>query len=126
MVEEISHSADTGGLCAWAGRVSTGTGAYYPITRVHTMPLSSKTIARVAPQTAHPLTVTPRLRPMPRLSVCAGRVVNGALILPRFELGLPLHRVGAGRVEVPSNGVPSIPPITRGLQSAPFGSGLVQ
>ncbi len=41
------------------------------------MPLSSKTIARVAPQTAHPLTVAPLLRFMPRSRAWAERVSIG-------------------------------------------------
>jgi len=36
---------------------------YQAITRVHTMPLSSRTTTRVAPQTAQPLTVAPSFRP---------------------------------------------------------------
>ena len=92
-------------LCAWAGRVSMvspsvpasgplgycapncvtsdtfirrGAGAaYLAITRVHTMPLSSKTIVRVAAQTAHPLTVTP-LRAVAAIVRLDRAGVNGA------------------------------------------------
>ena len=48
--------------------------AYLAITRVQTMPFSSMTTARVAPQTAHPLTAR---RLMPRLCPRAGRVSTG-------------------------------------------------
>ena len=49
---------------------------YLAITRVHTMPLSSKTIARVAPQTAQPLTVTCFVRPIAAIVRLGGVGVN--------------------------------------------------
>lgn len=50
------------------------------------MPLSSRTIATVLPQTAHSLMVTPLFRPMAAIVRLDGAGVNGALAFTQRQL----------------------------------------